>query len=376
MKIIHVVPYIGEEASGPAYSVPRLCEALAKQGCDIVLYTLGPLPKRKFDFRVESFSRSAFPHPSFGFSWKMYKSLLEDAKDAQIIHNHSLWMAPNIFAGLIAEKLNIPLINAPRGTLSEKALNISSFKKKTALFLGQRKALNATNCFHVTANHEANDIRNYQAKTPICIIPNGIDIPVQISKKPKRKTILFLGRIHPIKGIENLINAWKDIGPLFPDWDLKLVGKGNQRYLESLKKLVKDNHIININFEGPAYGNNKNVLYQDASLYVLPSFSENFGMTVAEALANKTPVITTNATPWKDLEIKNCGWCINPTEEDLTITLKVALGLNKENLQEMGINGQNWMMDEYAWGKIAEKTLQTYQWMIDRKLKPEFVKNE
>ncbi|TRO64270.1 glycosyltransferase [Christiangramia sabulilitoris] len=373
MKIIHVVPYIGEEASGPAYSVPRLCEALAKQDCDIVLYTLGPLPKRKFYFKVKSFSRGVFPHPSFGFSWKMYKSLLEDAKDADIIHNHSLWMAPNIFAGIVASKKNIPFINAPRGTLSKKALSRSNLTKKIALLLGQRKALIATDCFHATAAHEADDIREYQPSTPISIIPNGIDIPKDNSFRPKEKTVLYFGRIHPIKGIENLIQAWKKVNSNHPEWNLKIVGKGDLNYINSLKEIIKENDVQNVYLLGPVYGKSKNSLYQEARLYVLPSYSENFGMTVAEALANGVPVITTIGTPWKNLNKNKCGWCVEPTSEALSNTLVKALCLKDEELQQIGLNGKKWMQQEYSWEEISKNMMKTYDWMIQKNEKPSFI---
>ncbi|TBW30123.1 glycosyltransferase [Gramella sp. KN1008] len=362
LKVIHIVPFIGDEASGPAYSVPALCSALSKLNCEVVLYTLAPLPERKFDFRVEAFSRSSIPTSSFGFSWRMYKSLSEDAKDADIIHNHSLWMAPNIFAGFAAKKANKPLINSPRGTLSSKALERSSWKKSLALKLGQRFALNATECFHVTAQHEQSDVRNYQNKTPSVVIPNGIDLPsLKGVSLNKEKTVLFLGRIHPIKGLDILLKSWKNLGDHTEGWQLKLVGKGDQKYVSSLANIIEKYNIDNIQILDPVYGSDKNVVYQKASIYVLPSYSENFGMTVVESLSNATPVITTNKTPWEDLQKKGCGWCIEPSEEELTKALLAALSLDELLLKEMGGKGRIWMEEEFSWKEISKKMLSLYQ---------------
>ncbi len=113
LKVIHIVPYIGDQASGPAYSVPALCEALQKKGCEIILYTLNPLPKKEFNYIVRGFTRSKFPHPSFGRSRKMFSALRKEASSVDLVHNHSLWMAPNIYAGLFSKKYDIPLICSP-----------------------------------------------------------------------------------------------------------------------------------------------------------------------------------------------------------------------------------------------------------------------
>jgi len=375
MKIIQIVSYIGNEASGPSYSVPRLCSSLKAKGCEVVLFTLAPLPKRDFPFEIRAFPRSTVPHPSIGRSPEMYKALYETIKNADIVHNHGLWMAPNIYAGIIANKLNVPFVNAPRGTLSKNALARSKWKKKIALALGQQKALNSTTCFHVTAQHEALDAKNYSQGKPLAIIPNGIDIPKQLQKtiEKKRRKVLFLGRLHPIKGIEILIKSWRDIEEQYLNWDLDIVGVGDIEYVKKLKQLIFNFSLKRVNILDPVYGVKKNETYQSADLYVLPSFSENFGMTVAEALANRTPVITTTATPWKRLNEKKCGWCIAPDEKALTRTLRNAMNLTTEQLLQIGTNGRKWMTEEYSWNRVADDMLETYEWILNRRKKPNFV---
>ena len=377
LKVLHIVPFIGDEASGPAYCVPALCDALQKKGCQIILYTLNPLPPKEFGYEVNSFNRNKFPHPSVGRSRTMYASLLKEVARVDLVHNHSLWMAPNIYAGIASKKYSIPLLNTPHGTMSSTALQRSNRKKKLALLLGQQLALNYTNCFHATAHHEVEDIKAYCPGKPVSMIPNGIDIPPNITvRKSNRRKLLFLGRIHPIKGLENLIGAWSQLEDKFTDWDLDIVGIGELTYINTLSNLIKNLNLTRVKIFDPVYGENKNTVYQKADIYVLPSFSENFGMTIAEALANRTPVITTNATPWNNLEQQKCGWCIPIGQESLISTLEIAMNKTSEELSEMGNKGREWMNKDYSWASIADEMIETYQWIINKKNKPNCIVHE
>lgn len=377
MRVAQIVPYIGDEASGPAYSVPALCEALKRNGCDVILYTLEPLPKREFEFQIKGFKRSSLPSYSFGRSPNKYYTLLNDCKNIDIIHNHSFWMASNIYAGMVAKKMKIPLINSPRGTLSKKALSISKWKKNIVSILGQNTAFKSTSCYHATASHECNDINCFMPNTPVAQIPNGIDIPKINSKTSlnfKRKKLLFLGRIHEIKGLENLINAWAKLENHFADWDLEIIGVGEKKYVDFLNTLIQENSLKRVIVGKPLYGLAKLKKYQESDLYVLPSFSENFGMTVAEALVNNTPVITTNGTPWQELNTKEAGWCIAVGVEPLIDVLNEALSKDKDELYKMGTIGRNWMINDFSWDNIAKDMIAVYKWILKTGKKPKNIK--
>tara|TARA_R110002020_G_scaffold463122_1_gene683027 strand:+ start:5284 stop:6426 length:1143 start_codon:yes stop_codon:yes gene_type:complete len=377
LNVLHIVPYVGDEASGPAYCVPAICDSLQKKGCQISLYTLNPLPEKKFSFQINGFQRSNFPHPAFGRSPEMYKALLKEVNNVDIIHNHSLWMAPNIYSGLVSKKYGIPYICTPHGTMSQKALQRSNWKKKIALTLGQQLALDYTTCFHATAVHEVNDINAYCSGKPVSMIPNGVDIPPLIPiKKSKRKKLMFLGRIHPIKGIENLIKSWSQLEDKFTEWDLEIIGLGDVGYTNTLLNLIKSLDLTRVNLLDPVFGEDKNAVYQKANIYVLPSFSENFGMTIAEALANATPVITTDATPWADIEKRKCGWYIPVGQESLKATLEIALNKTSNELSEMGKKGREWMNEDFSWDSLAEDMIATYNWVLSNKNKPNCIVNE
>lgn len=377
MKIIHIVPFIGEEASGPAYCVPALCEALQNNGCEIVLFTLEPLPMLFFNYSVKGFKRRKFPHPTFGRSPEMFRSLLKESINVDLIHNHSLWMAPNIYAGLLSRKKNIPLINTPHGTLTDYSLKRSVWKKNISMLLGQKKALEITECFHATANLEVADIESFSPGKPIANIPNGIDLP-KLSKlsKTNRRKLLFLGRLDPKKGIENLLHSWSALEDSFKNWDLDIIGLGDITYTNKLETIIENLQLKRVKIINPVYGNEKNIMYQKADLFVLPSYSENFGMTVAESLANGTPVITTNKTPWLDLGKYECGWCIPIGVETLTATLENALKKTPSELDLMGRRGRAWMQKEFSWDSIAKEMIATYQWILTKKNKPKCIVDE
>lgn len=382
MKIMHIVTSIEDEFAGPSYSVPSLCNALQNNGCEVTLYILGNIPKnKKYNFEIKNFDRNSFPSRKIsnllGLSRKMYSSMEKDINDYDLVHSHMLWKAPNYYPGILSKKYNKPFLIAPRGTLSNWALNYSSWKKNIVLKLGQKKALDAVTCFHATALEEKEDISNFGYKNiPCAILPNGIDIPElkQQVKDNKFRRLTFLSRIHEKKGIDFLIKSWSKLQNSFPDWELCIVGPiENNSYADDMMKLSKQLKCERINFTGQIYGDEKISFLQNSDLFVLPTHSENFGMVVAEALVNEIPVICSKGAPWENLPKKNCGWWIEIGEEPLTKTLLEAMNLDNNSLKEMGKNGREWMIKEYSWDSIAKQTIEVYKWLLTKENKPEYV---
>jgi glycosyltransferase involved in cell wall biosynthesis len=236
-------------------------------------------------------------------------------------------------------------------------------------------------CFHATAESEHADIRRLGFKQPIMIIPNGIDIPNALEKvKREQRTLLFLGRIHPKKGLDILLKAWEAVHKNFPEWKLKIVGNddgyyGSNGYLDKLKKMARMLFLDRIEFCGSAYGQEKKLTYHNADLFVLPTYSENFGMTVAEALACGTPTIVSMGAPWEGLSSNKAGWWIEIGVDPLIVCLQNALSRSYNELLEMGMNGRRWMECEFSWHNIGSQITETYRWLSDRSLpKPPWVR--
>ena len=210
MKIIHTIPTINEEASGPSYSVVRLCEAEIDLGAQVSLTAIDSNPTVSHASFLQVFPYGLGPK-KLGRSPEMYAWLKLQTKEKKVdlIHNHSLWMMPNVYPKEICQRAGVPLIISPRGTLSDWAMQSGSVIKKLFWPLVQRPVLSSAACFHATAYSEYEDIRRLGFRQPVAVIPNGIDIGTLQKNKSKERTLLFLGRIHPKKGIEMLLQAWK-----------------------------------------------------------------------------------------------------------------------------------------------------------------------
>ncbi len=281
---------------------------------------------------------------------------------------------PNIYSGRVSVRRHIPLVVSPRGTLSNWAFESGSWFKKPFWRLLQQPALRETTCFHATAESEYQDIRRMGFRQPVAIIPNGIDMPRILTKEVQRfRTLLFLGRIHPIKGLDKLLSAWRAVQHRFPDWQIRIVGPDNRGHLGEMRRLAGELGLTRIEFEGPLFGQQKWQAYQDAEVFVLPTYSENFGIAVAEALASGLPAIVSKGAPWPGLASYRAGWWIDIGVDPLVACLEEVLSLSKPTLKEMGENGRQWMAREYSWQHIGWKMSETYRWVLEGGTKPEWV---
>jgi glycosyltransferase involved in cell wall biosynthesis len=274
-------------------------------------------------------------------------------------------MMPNVYPGQAARRHRLPLVVSPRGTLSAWAFSSGSRIKRLFWPALQRPALAATSCFHATAQSEYEDIRRMGFPQPVAIIPNGIDIPGLPAKvvRPHR-TLLFLGRIHPIKGLDMLLPAWRAVQDRFPDWQLRIVGPDNGGYLSQMQRMVVDLRLKRIEFCGALYGEQKWTAYRQADLFVLPTYSENFGMAVAEALASGTPAIVSKGAPWPGLVRQGAGWWVDIGMDPLVACLENALARPATELAKMGSRGRTWMETEYSWRQVGLQMATTYRWIL------------
>ena len=365
---MHVVPHMDEEASGPSQSVLRLCEALADQGDGVQLHTMaaGRSPNG-VDLVVHR--ECAFPR-RFGFSLGLTRALSSAAAEADIVHNHSLWSFPNMAAGLARRREQTILVTSPRGTLAPAARERSRAKKSVFKVL-QWPAIARAACLHATSDMEYQDIRALGLRHPVAVIPNGIDIPPRVFQgavnahdQPRR--LLFLGRIHPIKGIELLLNAWRTLQGRHTSWELVIAGKGDTSYESALKAMAVNLKLERIKFMGPVYKEAKRDVYFTSELFVLPTQTENFGMAIAEAQAHGVPVITTHGAPWAGLVSSGSGWWIERKQDAITSALDGAMKIDRLCLREMGERGRTWMNNDFSWPSVAQQMSATYRWLHQR----------
>jgi glycosyltransferase involved in cell wall biosynthesis len=296
------------------------------------------------------------------------RTLIRTAVTGTIIHTHGLWRMPNIYAAVAASRTGNHLIVSPRGMLGKAALQFSALEKKLFWALAQGRAIRAATCLHATSRQEYDDIRAFGLDTPVAIIPNGIDVPEARLKQPKIgrfRTLLYLGRLHPKKGLGHLLDAWELIQDRHPDWQLDIVGPIDSDYAEALRARIVSNGTTRARLVGPVFGEDKLKVYREADLFVLPTLNENFAMTVAEALAQGTPVISTKGAPWGGLVSQGCGWWIDHGAEPLAATLDEAMGKSAKHLADMGEVGRTWMLRDFNWTAMAESMRSVYRWLSE-----------
>lgn len=385
INVIHTVGSLRKSAGGPTRTVTTLCAELAKLGTRVELlsqdYPGSPddenvLPPTE---RVKTHLATAYRLPKFGFHFSpSFRWLLRQhcwPSRGVVIHDHGLWLPTNHAAAAVARQLDIPLIVSARGMLEPWALNYRAWKKRWAWRLYQRRDLQTARVLHATAEQEAENFRNLGLRQPIAIIPNGTDLPKrrdQAALKGSPRTMLFLSRIHPVKGLLNLVQAWQIIRPA--GWKIIIAGPDEGGHRRAVEEAISRAELEN-NFEfvGAVDGEDKIALYQRADLFVLPSFTENFGVVVAEALACGVPVITTRGTPWGALLTHHCGWWINIGVEPLAAALREATSLPSDALHEMGQRGRTYVEQNFGWPGIAEQMLSVYRWVLGQGDRPDCV---
>ena len=298
------------------------------------------------------------------------------AERADIVHSHGLWLMPNVYAGYAAARSNKPLFVSAHGMLSQQALQYSSLLKRAFWVLCQQPAYSKTAVWHATSLAEAKAIRQYGISAPIAVVPNGTDIPQEVASHiitKARRTLLFLSRLHPHKGLNSLIDAWSVVAPQRPNWDLVVAGYADSKYKKELIAYADLMRARPIYFPGHVTGADKDALFLNADLFVLPSKSENFGLVVAEALAAGVPAIVTKGAPWERLKYEGCGWWIDQGPEALADTLLEATALSASQRKHMGQLGRMWMSREFGWDFIAARMINLYEWTLGRHGSPDFI---
>ena len=303
-----------------------------------------------------------------------------------IIHAHGLRMWPIYGACKVANKKKIPFVLSMHGMMTPALLQRNKLKKKMAYALFDRYTLKNTDLIHATSIQELQHIRDYGCKNPVMISPIGCDIPELVQPQEKqnfinkfpeingKRILLYLGLIHHKKGLLRLIKAWQKQTSSHKNWHLVLAGPDNNGHLKEVERMISETNTGNsITLTGPAFGSEKQVVFDLAQAFVVHSDWENFGIVIAEALAAGKPVLTSNQNPWEVLNEKDCGWWIPLKQEALESTLEIVLGLTPEQLETKGQNGQQLIKSQYAWLEVYKKIRASYDWLLGNDSRPECI---
>jgi glycosyltransferase involved in cell wall biosynthesis len=388
IKIVHSVNSISPSSGGPAKSVVGLAEATAvhenvevtliSQTLDNNLTAIPDGPKVEYDVPSANPGLSA----SFGFPIARAISGINIDKANSIMHVHGIWSPSMHWAARFARHKGIRYVIQPHGMLEPWALNHHKHRKNIAMSLYQRRDLMQAQLLLATADSEYEAIRAFGLTNPVAVIPNGVDFPAYsdshltdvLGTQARQRRFLFLSRIHVKKGLLNLLQAWK--AAQLEDWVLDIAGPDEGGHLADVMAKVRELGLEkSVNYISEVEGDHKEQTYLGADVFVLPTFSENFGIVVAEALSYGLPVITTKGTPWQDLETFGCGWWIDIGVEPLVAALKQAAMLSDMQRHQMGAKGRIYVQ-RYNWRDIADKMIDTYQWILGQGSKPDCVRHD
>ncbi len=385
MRILHIIPtYLpAMRYGGITRSVHSLCSSLVKRGHKVHVYTTNvdgsknsnvPLGKA-VDLQgvtVHYFNCSLFRN--FYHSPSMKEELLKTVREFDLLHIHSIYRWPTWAAARIAEHAKIPYVLSPRGMLVKELVRRKSkwVKLIWLQFIEKRTIENAAG-IHVTSELEAQEIGRFGFRLPkVSIVPNGCEIEVQnsepngmqpeIEEVIKRKPeLLFLGRINWKKGLDRLILSLTHV----PNVYLVIAGNDEDDYQPVLEKLAKRHGVLDrIRFVGPVYGPAKIKLMESATLFVLPSYSENFGNAVLEAMSAGCPVVVTPEVGLAaTIKASGAGVVVEGDPIKLGQSIKELLS-NKQRLQQMGEAGKKIVHQRFAYSLIAKEMEEVYMALI------------
>jgi len=374
MNILHITPYFAPAwgYGGPIYTVSQLCGELARSGCDVrVLTTDADGPGAVLDIptarRVDMADRLSVRYcPRLmpeTVSLVLLRELPRYVRWANVIHLAAVYSFTTIPTLLACRALGKPLVWSPHGALQRwggtTRRRTKAMWERICRIIAPKQLL-----LHVTSEEEARESTLRFPGIQAVIVTNGVEIPEKIERTRDNRVLrlLFLGRLHPKKGIENLLAACGLLNGHGPQYTLTIAGSGDGAYEASIgdeiKRLALSHQASMI---GQVIGDAKRKAFENADVVVVPSHVENFCVVVAEALAHGVPVIASKGTPWAEVENVGCGIWADNSPRSLADAIE---RISRMPLDDMGQKGRRWMVEHFSWETIAAKMLECYKSLL------------
>jgi glycosyltransferase involved in cell wall biosynthesis len=407
MKVTHLTQAVSTSGGGISEVLRALSSAQKDAGDSPMVLsigddgeTIGPWPEGSPEFLAACHFPGMILMPDLD-------ERLDQIKP-QVLHTHGIWTYLSIGVPRWSRKNHKPYIVSPHGMLDAWALDNSKIKKKVAAALYERRHLRGAACLHALCQSEAKSIREFGLKNPIATIPNGIEIPEgrDLSSRylAKKKIMLFLGRLHPKKGLENALRAWAaSRSEAFPDskpsnWQFVIAGWDQGDHEVRLKQLCEELELsfadvpakqflsleassgqlsgFSVVFVGPVFGELKVQLLERANVFILPSFSEGLPMSILEAWAYELPVVMTDYCNLPEGFDAEAAIHIDTEVAGMSAGMMEMIACSEDELKGMGGNGLNLVKEKFTWPTIAAQMGELYQWVRKRSPqgdKPEFI---
>jgi len=373
-RILHLVPsyYPATYWGGPIYSTKAICDGVSALK-DFQLRVLttdasGPsvsdrvsVERNPLGFEEGYGVYYAKRIAGSSISIEFINKLASEIRWADLVHLTGTYSFPTLPAFVIARLAGKPLVWSPRGALQASAEwpKGGRMYSKLAFEKVARWLVPPGTRMHVTSKEEAKLSMQRMPRLDASIIPNSVNLPENIPKRnwrPQSKVrLLFISRLHKKKGLEMLLEVMLRLPENF---ELYIYGTGEEEYVSSLEHYVMSNGLSKrVKFGGQVEGESKEQAFYEADIFLLPSYSENFGIVVAEALGRGLPVIVSKSTPWSEVEKRGCGYWVKLGRSEFASAIVCMAG---EDLEEMGTRGRQWMEREYSPVPIADRMVSLY----------------
>lgn len=389
LRILQIVPSISLVYGGPSQMVLGLSAALAQEGVGVTVLTTdsngdvgqAPLdvplnqPILQDGYQICYFRCSPFRR--YKFSLDLLGWLAEHAQEFDLAHIHALFSPVSTAAAFVARDRQLPYILRPLGTLDPADLRKKRYLKQIYAVLLERPNLAGAAAVHFTCTQEAKISERFGTVTPDVIIPLGVQLPqqwpepgqalTQLGIPSNQPLVLFMSRIDPKKGLNLLIPTLERL--LAEGWDFHFVLAGTNpqdpAYEKKIQTQVQASPLgRHTTITGFVQGDFKMALLQDAAMFVMPSYYENFGIAVAEAMAAGTPVVISNQVYiWEEVQEAEAGWVTSCNVDSLTQVLRLALQ-DADERRRRGLKAQEYARKYYSWSAIARQTIETYQQIL------------
>lgn len=383
MKVLHVIANLSSRYGGSSKACFELARSVAAMGHTVSIYTTNQdgtteldVPKGSPVFSDEVEIRY-FPiqHPRFwGFSLPLARALRTAVQEHDVVHIHSLYLFHGLVAAHYCRKYSVPYLIMPHGALNPLIFERHRFRKSIMEFAFERRNIKCAAAVCFTSKEERRLAEPHTSGARDVIIPNSLELAeyenlpdagtfrVRYPEVDGKRIILFLGRINFIKGLDILTQAYSNIARSRDDVHLVIVGNGNDKFESKVRSWLKDWKVHDrTTFTGMLLGDDKLAAFQDADVFVLPSYSENFGISVVEAMACGVPVVVSDKVNiWEEVEAVGAGK-VAPCEVQRFAEAMLDLLDNPEAAQQMGENGKALVREHFQRSSVALKAEEAYR---------------